>query len=91
MLTDVAVTSPEGWTQRFDRDGGTAYSDRSSPTSYGRWAVRGDDFCSYWGRLPPASDSRGWVCYDVFGDPDAGEVVWVAPDGVRYEAKIEPR
>ncbi len=48
-------------TQRFYASGRTLYN--AGHDSWGRWEVRGNQYCSQW---PPAG---GWACYDVAVQP----------------------
>ena len=74
--TVSGVQDGEAWKQYFDPNGQTTYvsGGRASP---GRWAVRGDKYCSQW---PP---SERWDCYEVTGNgnrmsfvPDGGGADW---------------
>ncbi|WP_170770446.1 hypothetical protein [Ruegeria lacuscaerulensis] len=56
-LTGQKLSYGEGVWQTFDASGATQYF--SGRPSSGRWAVRGDQYCSTW---PP---SGLWACYDV--------------------------
>ena len=64
------------WKQIFYPDGTTTYISGNRP-SPGRWAVRGEKYCSQW---PP---SQSWDCYQMTGEgdrmtfiPDAGGPSW---------------
>ena len=54
-LAGRSVTYASGARQRFAASGATLH-DAGAP-SWGRWEMRGSDYCSTW---PPAD---GWVCY----------------------------
>ncbi|CAD0185226.1 hypothetical protein RUESEDTHA_02112 [Ruegeria sp. THAF57] len=56
-LTGHKLGYGKGIWQTFDASGVTNYF--SGGPSAGRWAVRGDQYCSVW---PP---SELWACYDV--------------------------
>ncbi len=59
----------EGVTQTFDENMLTQYF--SGRPSSGRWAVRGDRYCSVW----PPSDY--WACYDI---EQSGETIRFVDD-----------
>ncbi|MDP5215879.1 hypothetical protein Q5Y75_01475 [Ruegeria sp. 2205SS24-7] len=56
-LTDRKLTYEGGATQIFESSMQTQYF--SNGPSTGRWAVRGDQYCSVW----PPSDI--WACYNI--------------------------
>ena len=83
FLNDATIRGDQNgvlWHQTFESDGQTVYTaidGRPTPPSHGRWAVRGDQYCSVW----PPSDR--WECYDVTIDgenitffPVAGGAPW---------------
>ncbi len=55
-LSDHTLDYDNAW-QEFRASGRTLYN--AGADSWGRWAARGDQYCSQW----PPSDA--WVCYDV--------------------------
>ena len=62
-LNDVTIwyepLSPASARQYFNRNGETPYIDEAGAKTFGRWLVRGDQYCSQW----PPSDR--YVCYGV--------------------------
>ena len=70
-LTGRELVYEDGATQTFGASGATTY-DAGRP-SWGRWAVRGDRYCSQW---PP---SDGWACYDMERNGDV--LRFIADDG----------
>jgi len=56
-LTARVVQYEDGATQNFFADGRTLYENGGS--SWGRWRVEGDHYCSQW---PP---SAHWACYSL--------------------------
>lgn len=70
-LTDRKLRYEDGATQEFMAGGRTVYV--SDGPSEGRWAVRGDEYCSVW----PPSDR--WDCYVMEGD--GASLRFVAKDG----------
>ena len=72
-LTDRTLSYDDGATQVFRADGATVYD--KGRVSEGRWAVRGDQYCSVW----PPSDQ--WACYDLRASADGRALTFVAGDG----------
>ncbi len=64
--------------QHFRADGQTDYITERAST--GRWAARGDQYCSTW----PPSDT--WTCYDVEAEGDA--IRFISPDGSMSEGRF---
>jgi hypothetical protein len=79
-LTERVVIYDDGAQQVFQADGATVF-DNGRPSS-GRWAVRGDQYCSQW---PP---SETWACYGVEIEGDL--VRFVAADGSASAGKLQP-
>ncbi|MGI9412117.1 MAG: hypothetical protein ACR2PM_00500 [Hyphomicrobiales bacterium] len=79
--TVEGVQDGADWKQYFDRNGQTTYvsGGRASP---GRWAVRGDRYCSQW---PP---SERWDCYRMTGEGDRMTFV-PAGGGANWPAKVK--
>lgn len=73
VLTDRTLTYDDGATQVFREGGATVYD--NGRASEGRWAVRGDQYCSVW----PPSDR--WACYDMRASSDGRALTFVAGDG----------
>lgn len=81
-LSDKTLAGSDGskqWTQLFQEGGLTVYTVDGS-SSDGRWAVRGDQYCSQW----PPSDS--WACYDVTADGKT--IIFISSMGNRYPALV---
>lgn len=64
-LTGRTVDYDGAW-QDFRASGATLYN--AGEDSWGRWDIRGDQYCSQW---PPNSS---WACYDVETTPDLSQV-----------------
>ena len=85
-LNDVNIwyepLSPKSARQFFNHNGETPYIDEAGAKTFGRWLVRGDQYCSQW----PPSDR--YVCYGVERTTDAkGRTVITflsGGDGKRY-------
>lgn len=75
VLTDRALIYTDGATQTFGASGATMYD--AGRASWGRWAVRGDQYCSQW----PPNDS--WACYDM--EKQGPVIRFIAEDGSMSE------
>lgn len=91
-LNDVTIwyepLSPASARQYFNRNGETPYIDESGAKTFGRWLVRGDQYCSQW----PPSDR--YVCYGVerITDSEGHTVITFLSggDGKRYTGVAKP-
>jgi hypothetical protein len=89
-LEDMEAGRPH-WRQEFFSDGRTIYYDgRNGKPSDGLWEVRGNQYCSTWGR------GGVWECYNVYVDESGAKtvIVWEGvddlgvADGARFPATI---
>ncbi len=89
LLAGKVVTGSRngrGWSQTFDKDGATVYTQNGDQPSPGRWTIRGNQYCSLW---PP---SPKWDCYDMTADPASTpvSVTWIYPDGTKWPGVVTP-
>jgi hypothetical protein len=82
-LTGARVEG-SNWAQSFEVGGATVYTGADGKQSSGRWAVRGDEYCSQW----PPSDV--WACYAMATDTaaDGITIIWISADGSRESARL---
>ena len=76
-LTARVLGYQDGALQDFKADGVTIFD--AGRARFGRWAVRGDQYCSVW---PP---SEIWACYDV--EAMGLDVRFIARDGSVTEGR----
>jgi hypothetical protein len=71
-----------GAVQHLRSDGETSYAaDPASPVrAWGRWAIRGERYCTAW---PPA---ESWRCYRIEAAPGTPRLRFTADDGARLTA-----
>ncbi len=73
--------------QYFNKNGDTPYIDASGQKTFGRWMMRGDQYCSAW----PPSDH--YTCYDVekgVSPNGTPTITFVSGgNGPRYEAVLK--
>ena len=83
--------SGKGFVQTFGDprghdDASTTYWEGNN-SSFGRWKVEADKYCSLWG------SSGFWACYEmkVFQKDADQFVVWIDSEGRRFEGKVDPK
>lgn len=81
-LMDKTLVYDDGATQIFHADGTTTYE--NGKPSIGRWALRGDRYCSVW----PPSDL--WACYDVLQSADGQSLTFVSDSAERTSGHYAP-
>lgn len=56
-------------------------------SSFGRWRVEGNKYCSQWGQNGP------WACYKMTVFDEAGQrhVVWIDSSNRRFEGVLQPK